>query len=275
MIMTKRKIVEGFSEHGTPNLRYYAFDWDDNIMVMPTKILVLDNNGEEVEMSTEDFAEYRTKIGEKPFDYEGHTIVGINPSTAFRNFRTEGDDQFKLDVFKAEKGPVWNDFIEAINNGSIFSIITARGHSPQTLRDAIYNMIVLNFDGINRKELVKNLKKFRTFMDMEHKSDKQLINDYLDMCKFYPVSYGANVEASPEEAKVDAMREFVTYVKQLSEELHQRAKIKNLVMNRFLPTIGFSDDDIRNVDLMKSKFEKDPDNILQTYITKGGIKRRY
>ena len=136
-------------------------------------------------------------------------------------------------------------------------------------------MIVMNFDGIDRKQLVKNLKKFRTFMDMDKKSDKQLINDYLDMCKFYPVSYGASVEANPEEAKVDAMREFVTYVKQLSEELHQRARIKNLVMNRFLPTIGFSDDDLRNVELMKKKFEQEPDNILQTYLTKGGIKKKY
>jgi hypothetical protein len=199
----------------------------------------------------------------------------MDPTTAFRNFRTDGDEQFKVDVFKAKKGPVWNDFVEAINNGSIFSIITARGHSPQTLRDSVYNMIVMNFDGIDRKQLVKNLKKYRTFMDMDNKSDKQLINDYLDMCKFYPVSYGASVEANPEEAKVDAMKEFVTYVKQLSEELNQKAKIKNLVMNRFIPTIGFSDDDLRNVELMKKKFEQEPDNILQTYLTKGGIKKKY
>jgi hypothetical protein len=275
MKKSNKIIIEGFTEYGTPSLKYYAFDWDDNILNMPTKIMVLDENGVEVEMSTEDFAEYRTKIGKEDFDYKGLTIVGMDPKTSFRNFRTEGDEQFKLDVFEAEKGPVWHDFVEAINNGSIFSIITARGHSPKTLRDAIYNMIVLNFDGISKKQLIKSLKKFRTFMDMGKKSDKQLINDYLDMCKFYPVSYGASVESNPEEAKVSAMKEFVTYVKQLSEELHQRAKIKNLVMNRFLPTIGFSDDDIRNVELMKKKFEKEPDNIIQTYLTKGGVKRKY
>jgi len=108
----------------------------------------------------------RTQLGKTPFDYQGHNIVGMDPSTAFRNFRTDGDEQFKVDVFKAKKGPVWNDFVEAINNGSIFSIITARGHSPQTLRDAVYNMIVMNFDGIDRKQLLKNLKKFRTFMNI-------------------------------------------------------------------------------------------------------------
>ena len=42
--MEKLRVVEGFTEHGTPSLKYYAFDWDDNIMVMPTKIMVLDEN---------------------------------------------------------------------------------------------------------------------------------------------------------------------------------------------------------------------------------------
>jgi len=270
-----KRIVEGFTEFGTPSLKYYAFDWDDNIMTMPTKIMVLDDEGNEVGMSTEDFAEYRGIIGKEPFQYKGKTIIGLDYTTAFRNFRTDGDEQFKTDVFEAEKGPVWNDFVEAINNGSIFSIITARGHSPQTLKDAVYNMIVMDFGGIDKKQLVKNLRKFRNFMNMDKLSDRELIQNYLDMCKFYPVSYGAGVESNPEEAKVDAMREFVTYVKQLSEELNQRAKIKNLVMNKFIPSIGFSDDDLKNVELMKKEFNDDPDNILQTYLTKGGIKKKY
>ena len=275
MFYSYKRIVEGFTEFGTPSLKYYAFDWDDNIMSMPTKIMVLDENGEEVGMSTEDFAEYRSKIGKEPFKYNGRTIIGLDYTTAFRNFRTDGDEQFKVDVFDAEKGPVWNDFVEAINNGSIFAIITARGHSPQTIKDAVYNMIVMDFGGIDKKQLIKNLKKFRNFMNMDKLSDRELIINYLDMCKFYPVSYGAGVESNPEEAKVDAMREFVTYVKQLSEELNQRAKIKNLVTNNFIPSIGFSDDDLKNVELMKSRFEDDPDNIVQTYLTKGGIKRKY
>ena len=275
MFYRYKRIVEGFTEFGTPSLKYYAFDWDDNILSMPTKIMVLDENGEEVGMSTEDFAEYRSKIGKEPFKYNGRTIIGLDYTTAFRNFRTDGDEQFKVDVFDAEKGPVWNDFVEAINNGSIFAIITARGHSPQTIKDAVYNMIVMDFGGIDKKQLIKNLKKFRNFMNMDKLSDRELIINYLDMCKFYPVSYGAGVESNPEEAKVDAMREFVTYVKQLSEELNQRAKIKNLVTNNFIPSIGFSDDDLKNVELMKSRFEDDPDNIVQTYLTKGGIKRKY
>ena len=50
----------------------------------------------------------------------------------------------------AEPGPSWDDFVEAINGGSIFSIITARGHTPSVLKDSIYNMIMTNHNGINK-----------------------------------------------------------------------------------------------------------------------------
>ena len=39
-------------------------------------------------MSTEDFAEYRHKIGEEPFEYKDEVIVGYskNPYRNFENF---------------------------------------------------------------------------------------------------------------------------------------------------------------------------------------------
>ena len=72
----KKFINEGFDEVGRPDLKYYAFDWDDNIMFMPTSILVVDEDENEVPMSTEDFAEYREEIGFEPFDYRGKKIIG-------------------------------------------------------------------------------------------------------------------------------------------------------------------------------------------------------
>jgi len=71
----KRLFTEGFVKEGSPDLKYYAFDWDDNIVHMPTKILLKDVNGREVGMSTDDFAEFRHIIGREPFGYEGTTIV--------------------------------------------------------------------------------------------------------------------------------------------------------------------------------------------------------
>jgi hypothetical protein len=268
----KRHLIEGFDDVGTPDLKYYAFDWDDNIMYMPTKIVLKDENGNEVGMSTEDFAEYRQEIGKSPFNYKGKTIVGY-ADDPFRNFRTAGDKQFKVDAMIAKTGPAWSDFVEAINNGSIFSIITARGHNPQSLKDAVYNLIVSDHNGINKDLLVKNLRKYRDIVGMEDKSDMELIKDYLDMNRYYPVTFGQGSAANPEELKVLAMKEFLSYVKAQAKELGKKLYIKDEIANKFIPSIGFSDDDIRNVEVMSKHFEDEP--ALKTYSTAGGIKTRY
>ena len=270
-------VSEGITEAGTPDMKYYAFDWDDNIMNMPTKIILKNDDGEEVGMSTEDFAHYRSMIGKEDFQYEGDTIVGFGDN-AFRNFGVEGDRKFIIDSMTAPTGPAWSDFVEAINNGSIFAIITARGHTPSVLREACYNLILSNRDGISFMELVKNLEKYRDIAGFEGNQDKmEILNEYLDLCRFYPVSYGEGSATSPEEGKIKAMKEFISYIQEISNTIGKKAFFKNDVSNNFIPepTLGFSDDDIRNVETMKKHFEDEPDNILQTYSTAGGIKRKY
>lgn len=272
----RTEIKEGFKDDKTPDLKYYAFDWDDNIVHMPTKIVVKDDKGEEVGMSTDDFAEHRHHIGKEDFNYKGHKIVGYaeNP---FRNFRTEGDKDFIIDAMKAKTGPAFDDFREAINNGSIFSIITARGHNPNTLKQAVYNYIINDFNGISKKELVKNLKKFRSFAGEEDMSDNDLIKSYLAMNKYHPVSFGDEGGATnPEEAKVRAMDDFVDYIKGMAAVLNKRAWLKKDIGNKFsptMPTIGFSDDDPRNIEVMKKHFKDKPNNIVKTYSTAGGTKK--
>jgi hypothetical protein len=274
----KQQLREGFKGEGTPDMKYYAFDWDDNIVHMPTKIILKTEDGDEIGMSTDDFAEYRSEIGKKPFKYKSETVVGFadNP---FRNFRTEGDKDFIVDAMRAKLGPAFNDFKEAINNGSIFSIITARGHNPNTLKQAVYNYIIDGFHGIDKDQLVKNLKKYRTFVDEDDMSDDELIKSYLELCRFHPVSFGDEQGATnPEEAKVRAMEEFVSYIKAMAGVLHKKAYIKNKISNEFVPEqpiIGFSDDDIKNVEVMSKHFKNKPDNIVKTYSTAGGTKKEY
>lgn len=272
----KLQIKEGFKGDSSPDMKYYAFDWDDNIVHMPTKIILKDEDGEEVGMSTDDFAEHRHEIGKSPFKYKGSTIVGYaeNP---FRNFRTEGDKDFLVDAMMARTGPAFDDFREAINNGSIFSIITARGHNPNTLKQAVYNYIVDGFNGIDKDQLIKNLKKYRTFVDEDDMSDDELIKSYLELNKYHPVSFGDDKGAqNPEEAKVRAMDDFVNYIKAMASVLNKKAYLKNDLGNKFVPakpTIGFSDDDIRNVEVMSKHFRDKPDNIVKTYSTAGGAKK--
>lgn len=267
-------LKEGIDE-GQPDLKYYAFDWDDNIVSMPTQIVLKSEEGYDVNMSTEDFAEYRHKIGKEPFEYDGETVIGYaeNP---YRNFGVEGDKKFIVDSLLATPGPSWDDFVECINGGSIFAIITARGHTPTVLRDSIYNFIVTNHNGINAQTLIGNLKEYRNLSGEVMKDDQLLIKEYLDMCKYYPVTYGEGSASNPEEGKIKALREFINYVKYQSRKIGQKVSFTNDVSNNFIPQIGFSDDDPRNIESIKSFLEKEyeGEKPVQTYLTKGGVKKK-
>jgi hypothetical protein len=254
-------------------MKYYAFDWDDNLMYMPTQIYLLDDDGEEVGMGTEDFAEHRTEIGKKPFDYKGFTIVNF-ASDPFRDFRTNGDGKFLKDVMSAQlaEDAAWPDFVEAINSGSLFAIITARGHRPNTLKSGVLKLINSNRGGIDSDELYDSLVKMRKNAGEKPKDKETEIKKYLDLCRFYPVSYGEGSVTNPEVAKISAMNKFITYVKAQAEKLNLRLSknIENGIANKFVPIIGFSDDDPRNIEAM-SKGVKG----VNIYSTHGGKKKLY
>jgi len=281
----KKVVNEGIDESGTPDTKYYAFDWDDNIVFMSTKIMVMTENEEEVGMSTEDFAEHRHQIGSEPFSYKGTTVVGY-AKEPFRFFKEMGDKRFVIDSMLAKPGPSWNDFVECINGGSVFAIITARGHNPSALREGVYNFIVSNHNGINSRTLIENLKKYRNFFSEEENineqievnfSDKELIDEYLDLCVYEPVTFGQGSAANPEELKIVAMRKFIVYCQDLAAEIGKKAYFKNDVNNQeFTPKIGFSDDDPRNIEKMRDFLSQEyPEGPVRTYLTKGGEKKEY
>ena len=270
--IVRELITEIIQDQLKPTMKYYAFDWDDNLMYMPTKIYLKDEDGNSVGMSTEDFAEYRSEVGKEPFEYEGHTIVGFDDD-AFRDFKVTGDKKFLVDAMKAPTGPAWDDFVEAVNNGSIFAIVTARGHTPSVLKNGVYNLIKKNKHGLNEKELVKNLRKYRDISDEEDMTDDELVRTYLEMCKWHPVTFGEGSAANPEELKVTAMKQFMEYVRNLSQKLQEKAYMKNKISNYFTPFIGFSDDDLKNVETMKKHF--DDESGLDIYHTGGGKKTKF
>ena len=109
-------------------------------------------------------------------------------------------------------------------------------------------------------------------------SDDELIKTYLELNRYHPVTFGQGSAANPEELKVEAMEDFVSYIKGIAGSLKKKAFIKNEISNNFIykePVIGFSDDDTRNVEVMNKYFKDKPDNIVKTYSTAGGIKKVY
>jgi hypothetical protein len=85
------------------------------------------------------------------------------------------------------------------------------------------------------------------------------------------------VLANPEEGKIKAMREFITYCRDLAKEIGEKSFFKNdMINNEIIPFIGFSDDDPKNIEKMNeflySEYEKNP---VRTYLTKGGEKKKF
>ena len=254
MLLRFNKFIKE-SVTGKGTLLYYAFDWDDNILTMPTQILVLDDKGEEVGMTTEEFRKYRMLIGKEEIEFKGKNIVGLDYNTAFRNFRDIEDPEiFKKDVIKAINmgafGPAWDDFIECLTNGSVFAIITARGHESEGMRKGV-EYVIDNLDQQDKEKmhdsLLMFLQLFGKSRDTEHSyesassfSKSELVQDYLDLCHFVGVSAPSRgVSAgSPEEAKVESLREFITDVNGYAEKIG------------FVAKVGFSDDDKGNVEHM-------------------------
>lgn len=127
---------------------YYLFDFDDNIMFLTTTIFVRNTvTKEEVALSTGDYALVHPQLG-KPGKWENFAEF----DGSFRNFRDLPPEEIKAgrrqhfvaDVEKAIdaggdgwQGPAWPVFVYACRNQRPVSIVTARGHSPQTLKAGV------------------------------------------------------------------------------------------------------------------------------------------
>lgn len=267
-------------------LLYYAFDWDDNILMMPTKIIMKKRVGDEwidQAVSTAEFAEVRTDTENWKIDYDVAFIE-------FRDQGQRGDNAFLEDVKTAisqqKFGPAWEDFVECLVNGSIFAIITARGHESPSMKKAVEWIIDNVLTEPQLFEMYNNLRKFEYFYDMEIESERiltgvpsqnPLIKKYLDSCDFVGVSAPSRggSPANPEKAKEEALLLFKQKVNDYAQRIGKEAKI------------GFSDDDLGNVrhieDLVDNlhneqfpniveivvKGTKDPMNITKKVVKRG------
>lgn len=256
-------MIKKFDLHSTEDsskvnhLLYYALDWDDNILNMPTVIQLEKKEGDAwvpVEVSTSEFAIVRN-------DLENYRMPDNNPELAFSNFRDtgpKGDSVFLEDVKKAieEKrfGPSWNDFIECLSNGSIFSIITARGHESETMRKGVEWIIDNELTEEELYSMYNNVIKFRYLFDLIEDEDfprilkgkpsqNSIISAYLDSCHFIGVSAPSRggSPSNPEKAKEDAL---LLFVDEIDSHIDQLIRITK---ENWVAIIGFSDDDIKNV----------------------------
>jgi hypothetical protein len=140
--------------HSQGGRSFYFFDFDDNVLHLPTSLYLFDKStGKALEVTTREFAKFNHMIGkEKPWD--GFEIRLDPQNGSFRRFRHRNlsfvDMIFNRrqplydDLLRALKtpgfdwkGPSWDFFWHAVHNERPLSIITARGHKPEDIREAI------------------------------------------------------------------------------------------------------------------------------------------
>lgn len=137
---------------------FYFFDFDDNIAVLTTPIVIFNReNGKEVKLSSREFAEHSGMIG-KSGVYRDYEIRFDDATGSFRHFRDRdlnllerlmGRKQLFLEDLAHAlgfpdyqwKGPSWHCFYHAVFNRRPISLITARGHHPETLKEGFRMLI--------------------------------------------------------------------------------------------------------------------------------------
>ncbi len=137
---------------------FYFFDFDDNIAFLTTPLILFHKKTqEEISLSSAEWALHHESIGKSGI-FSEYEIHWTEADGTFRHFRdinfSETDRQsgkkqsFVIDIQTALKnldllwkGPSWDCFYHAVFNQRPISVITARGHSPDTLRAGIYEFV--------------------------------------------------------------------------------------------------------------------------------------
>lgn len=133
---------------------FYFFDFDDNVAFLSTPLVLFhQEHGAELAISSSDFAQEQHAIG-KAGRFEKYKISFEDQTGTFRHFRDHSVSELerlgrKNQIFIEDvaaalgvpdfnwKGPSWSCFYHATFNQRPVSVITARGHHPETLVQGI------------------------------------------------------------------------------------------------------------------------------------------
>lgn len=267
-------------EVATRDFKYYIFDWDDNILHMPTRIH-LEHRGDDgiwrpTSVSTGTFALVRTDSDHYRMPANGGREAAFRdfqdaPDATIADLAFIRDTHAALDRIKAGEapGPSFSTLRKTLREGRIFAIVTARGHAANTIREAVKIFIDEVLTEEERHEMLANLRGYRFCFDkaqpFEHDEDE--IGYFLSMCRYHAVTspdfrelmaddedFGvrlaeATSERKPELAKEFAIRDFV-------EHLFRTMKRTGGIGDRQI-AVGFSDDDPGNVNAVSDYIRRE------------------
>ena len=261
------KFNEAFSDRR--ELKYEAYDIDDNITINPTKIHMehlVDNNWVPQDVSTAEFAEVRN-------DKQNWRLA----KEAFSEFRDNGPlgkmafiEDFTTAIKTGSFGPSWDAFIKCLEEANIFAIITARGHEPETIREGI-EWVIDNYLNENQQFLLYSncLKHAYIFSDKNidlydripkgQLTKTPLVKTYLENCYYFGVSskwfaneFGSANADNPEKGKQEALNFFIEKCNEYAEKINAKSV-----------SISFSDDDKKNIAHVEKFFHEKISDLIQ------------
>lgn len=153
----------------------------------------------------------------------------------------------------AEGAPSFYRFKQALIEGRIFAIVTARGHSPAIIRQGVEYFIEKVLSKIEKQQMISNLRGYlKCYAPEEQKeTDEEVLDFYLSQNKYHGIMspdftkiMGLQPGTSPntETGKQFAIHDFIKHVIGI-------ARLREL--NKPI-SIGFSDDDVQNVEVVEN-----------------------
>ncbi len=137
-------------------MRSYIFDWDDNILYMPTTIKMDKKNGDKwvpLDVSTDDFVKVRND--------KNYRLRDNNAELAFIDFRLSKPfiEDVKKAIHQNKFAPSADKFKEALINSRTFAINTARGHKPNTLKEGVKIFIDMVLTKEEKSKMLNNIRE--------------------------------------------------------------------------------------------------------------------
>lgn len=242
------------------DFKYYIFDWDDNILHMPTRIhlekRMPDGTWAPHSVSTAAFAVVRN-------DKENFRAPGgvwANAFSDFQDYDNENESRFLRDAREAlekvlsgatKPGPSFHTLRQTLVEGRLFAIVTARGHEPESLKKAVRLFIDLVLTPDELAEMLSNLRGYRACFDglEQFGGDEEELAYYLALNRYHAVTNpsfkrwmtgAAGGQPAAENAKQFAVRDFVEHVSKIMSKTGDQ-EFRNPI------SVGFSDDDPGNV----------------------------
>ncbi|MCF7834938.1 hypothetical protein K9M48_02685 [Candidatus Gracilibacteria bacterium] len=232
-------------------LKGYAFDVDSNLIFTNTKILLEKFDGEKwnlIEVSQEEYPEL-IKLAEYRF-LDGDREKSMQNFVAHGTFQNEFIDALDNNRF----GPSWDKFKQATMTAKPSSIITARGHPMQEIKDTHKFLI---FEVLEQSELDQLIHWMGVNTNHRSRNKNKVVNNYLDNNLYLPVRsndfdkmFNVDKNLSTRERKLVGFEAFLNHLYKVFEKYTSNIYLENKKIS-----IGFSDDFYENVDGMRNFIE--------------------